>query len=289
MSREVFSVVRLGLGMTLQDGGRVGWRRFGVPRGGAMDDHAAEWANRLLENPVNSPVLEVLLQGGELRALEPVWIAVTGAGSGANVPLWRPVRLNADDVVRFSGNRSGVWTYVAVEDGFDVRRIMGSASEYAGGRIGEQLVQGSVLKRIEGRPFRLPAGVAGRTVSWTEVRDYGAPPALKVWRGPQWDWFGADRQELFLAAGWVVSGRSDRVGYRLEGASLAASEGELVSEPVRVGSIQVPENGEPIVTMRDGPTVGGYPKIGMVDAGDISRLAQCRPGQEVHFRLAHEG
>jgi allophanate hydrolase subunit 2 len=91
-------------------------------------------------------------------------------------------------------------------------------------------------------------------------------------------------RELFFTQVWTVTSQSDRVGYRLGGAPLGSRLPQLISEPVRVGTVQVPENGLPIVTMRDGPTVGGYPKLGMVDPADVSWLAQCRPGQKVRFQ-----
>jgi allophanate hydrolase subunit 2 len=107
-----------------------------------------------------------------------------------------------------------------------------------------------------------------------------------VWPGPQYALFSAADQTRLFEQSWRVSSRSDRVGYRLEGKPFEARLPQMVSEPVRMGTIQVPESGQPIVTMRDGPTVGGYPKLGLVDADDLSWLTQCRPGQEVRFRPA---
>ena len=92
-----------------------------------------------------------------------------------------------------------------------------------------------------------------------------------------------DRQ-LFFGEPWTVTSQSDRVGYRLSGTPLTSKLPQLISEPMRTGTIQVPENGQPIVMMRDGPTVGGYPKLGLLDAADVAWLAQCRPGQQVRFQ-----
>jgi allophanate hydrolase subunit 2 len=117
------------------------------------------------------------------------------------------------------------------------------------------------------------------TAAWREIRDHSSPPALRVWNGPQRAMFS----DAFFEQEWTVTPQSNRVGYRLAGEPLAFEKRELLSEPVRVGTIQMPENGLPIVTMRDGPTVGGYPKLGMVDPADLSWLAQCRPGQKVRL------
>src|SRR5207247_2580066 len=175
MGPKVFEILEPGLGATLQDRGRPGWRRFGVPPGGAMDDHAARWANRLLDNSPDAPVVEFLLQGAKLRALAETWIAVTGA--------------DAEDSV----------------------------------------------------------GSYGR-------RNYDSPPPLRVWRAPQWDLFSETDRELFFAQEWAVSAQSDRVGYRLTGRPLKPSATQIFSEPVLVGSIQIPPDGQPIVTMRDWST-----------------------------------
>ncbi|MBM4048905.1 MAG: biotin-dependent carboxyltransferase family protein [Planctomycetes bacterium] len=282
---NILEVIDPGLGMTFQDRGRPGWRRFGVPSSGAMDDHAAGWANRLLDNPPDAPVLELLLQGARLRVLNDAWLAVTGADADASVPTWRTVRVKAGDEVRFPHIRRGVWTYVAIEGGFDAPHVLGSASVCPRGRLGAPLTRGDVLRRRDTPGFHLPEHVAGRTIAWDERRDYNSPPPLRVWPGPQWDFFGEADRSAFFSREWTVAPQSDRVGYRLHGEPLKLRQVQILSEPVLVGSVQVPDNGQPIVTMRDGPTVGGYPKLGVLDPADVSWLAQCRPGQKVSFKL----
>jgi len=284
MRQEIFEVLEPGLGATLQDRGRAGWRRFGVPPGGAMDEHSALWANRLLENAPEAPVVEFLLQGAKLRVLRDAWVAVTGADAAANVPTWRPVRMKQGEALEFPKRRSGVWIYLAVDGGLEGQRWLGSASVFARGQLGRPLVGGDVLCRAGSAHFELPSGVAGRVVGWRERRDYESPPRLRVGRGPQWDFFTDADRDLFFAGEWTVSSQSDRTGYRLTGKPLKPAEAQIVSEPVLVGSIQIPANGQPVVTMRDGPTVGGYPKLGLVDAADVSWLAQCRPGLTVRFQ-----
>jgi biotin-dependent carboxylase-like uncharacterized protein len=288
MSAAILKILDPGLGATVQDLGRRGWRRFGVPPSGAMDDHAACWANRLLDNPPSAPVIEFLLQGANLEVLGDCWIAVTGADADASVPTWRAVHVEAGERIRFPHVRSGVWIYLAVEDGFEAPRLLGSASAYPRGRLGNPLAKGDELRRAAGPPFELPSAVAGRSVAWGERRNYEAPPPLRVWPGPQRALFDEAEVATFFEQRWTVSSQSDRVGYRLEGKALAPRRRQVLSEPTRVGSIQVPESGQPIVTMRDGPTVGGYPKLGMVDPADVSWLAQCRPGQKVRFEPVTE-
>lgn len=287
MSIDAFSIVRAGIGASIQDRGRPGLARFGVPPGGVMDDHAAGWANRLVDNPIDAPVLELLLQGARLDVLGDTWIAIAGADAQCNVPLWRRTFVRAGDSIVFPASRDGLWTYVAVEGGFDAPRYFGSASVYPRGRIGRMLASGDMLRRSEATAVSSAHAVAGRALTASGRRTYGQLPALRVWPGPQWDLFTDDDRIALFGQAWTMSSASDRVGYRLDGPRLTPPP-QIPSEPVLVGSIQVPPLGQPIVTMRDGPTVGGYPKIGLVDPEDVSWLAQCRPGTPVTFVLAQE-
>lgn len=219
-----------------------GLRKFGVPPGGPMDDHAAAWANRMVDNSEDAPVLELQWGGAKLEALQDCFIAITGAPMRTSVPLWRPVRVKAGQRIEFAPGASGVWAYVAFGDD------------------------------------------AGAGTSWTEIRDYTAPPLLRVWQAPQSHMFSRE----FFDWEWSLTASINRAGYRLITAeSLKYAKHELLSEPVRVGTIQVPDDRAIIVTMRDGPTVGGYPKLGMVDPADLSWLIQCRPGQKLRFEEHH--
>jgi biotin-dependent carboxylase-like uncharacterized protein len=247
-----------------------------------MDPHAADCANRLLDNSLDAPVVELLYSGAKLRALADAWVALTGADAAANVSTWQVTRVREGKQIVFREHRLGMWTYLAVEGGFAAERFFGSASVCRRSGIGSPIAAGTVLSRIVPP---IATNVSGRATPTDERRDYGHPPALRVWPGPQWDLFDEASRAALVETSWTVSSQSDRSGYRLTGTPLKASAHELLSEPVLVGSIQVPENGQPIVTMRDGPTVGGYPKIGLVDPEYLSWLAQCAPGQAVRFQL----
>lgn len=280
-SQPIAEILSLGMGMSIQDSGRRGWRKQGVPVSGAMDDHAMVWANRLLDNPPTAPVLELLLQGARLRFLASTLIAVTGADATCSLPRNRVVEVKMGDEVTFPRNQSGVWTYLAIRGGFQTERPLGSASAYPRGKLGVALKMGDSLQVTYSTT---PEKSAGRFLHWSEVRNFTKPPALRVWPGPQWDCFTEAQRDEFFQTEWQVSSQSDRVGYRLSGPQIVANPSQIISEPVRVGSIQIPANGQPIVTMRDGPTVGGYSKLGVVDPADISWLAQCRPGLHVRFQ-----
>ncbi len=269
MSTEILHVVATGMGMTFQDHGRPGWKRFGVPAGGPMDRHAAEAANCLLGNPPDATVLELLWQGAKLRVIQHCRLAITGSGR------WEAISAKSGQFLEFPAGPAGLWTYIAIPGGFVAPAFLNSMSTYSRARLGPLIAAGQTLR---GNP-RASAQIG----SSSPPRDYAAPPAIRVWRGPQWDLFPEADRRQFFAQDWTVSPQSDRVGYRLTGTPLTAVGQQILSEPVCAGTIQVPESGLPIITMRDGPTVGGYPKLGLVDPADLDWVAQCRPGTRIRF------
>jgi biotin-dependent carboxylase-like uncharacterized protein len=284
-SNNILRILDTGLGASLQDRGRHGWRRWGVPISGPMDRHSAACANRLLDNERGSPVIELLSQGAKFEVLENVWVAICGAATECSIPAWRAHRAAVGEIISVRHCRAGMWSYLAVEGGFAEDPIFGSASYYARANLGRKLEKNAILERQANTRFQLPGGVSGRVASWTDRWDFTQSPKIRVFPGPQWKSFSLADREVFLTESWKVSPRSDRVGYRLEGPTLKADPAEIDSEAVRLGSIQVPENGQPIITMPDGPTVGGYPKIALVDELDLPWVAQSRPGQSVRFQL----
>jgi len=284
MNEPVLEIVSVGLGASLQDLGRRGWKRFGVPPGGAADRHAARWANALFGNVPTAPVLELVMHGACLRAVERVEISVCGAGAAAQ--RWETRLLEPGEELVIAAGNGGVWTYVGVRGGFAAPRWFGSVSVFPRGGLGDPLAPGAVLARGNAPSARLEGSVGRRWVNADECRDYARPPVFRVWPGPEWDLFPEGVRQRFFAGPWRVSARSDRTGYRLSGEPLLVPSVSLPSEPVMPGSIQVPPSGEPIVTGYDGPTVGGYPKLGLIDSVHLSWLLQCRPGQDVRFEPA---
>lgn len=283
-SSPFLKVLTPGWGATMQDDGRHGWRRFGVPTSGAMDAHAAAYANRLLGNPPWAAVVELLLQGARFEVLADTWVAITGAARTSHHPAWRAVQVPQGEILSFDNLATGVWTYLAIEGGWAAPQWLDSASTLATAGMGQPLAKGQILCRHPSEPrFCLPPGVAGRVAPHHEQRDYARPPHLKMWRGPQWEWIADQERHRFFNQAWTVAAQSNRVGYRLTGQGLIVPPRSMISEPVRIGSVQLPPDGQPVVILRDGPTVGGYPKIGVIDPDDVNWLVQTAPGQKVHF------
>ena len=279
-------VVRAGGLTTVQDLGRPGWQRVGVTPGGAMDRQAVRVANLLLGNPETAPVLECALTGPELRFHADTWVAVTGAEVDG-VPGWRPLRMVAGGRLALAELARGANLYVAVAGGFAVPTVLGGAGTLLraefGGFHGRALKAGDRLD-VNPPPCDLNA-VKG---SWAAAREFwtagGREVTVRFVRGRRWAGFDETARDAFKSAAWRVAPQSDRMGLRLAGPALtAALPGELISESVAFGTVQVPPSGRPIVLMADRQTLGGYPKIGHVIAADLPRLAQARPGDTVRF------
>lgn len=288
MHLPILEVIDPGLGVSFQDLGRCGWKRYGVPPGGAMDGHAARWANRLVGNAESCPVIEILLHGARFRALERLEIALTGAAMSAPEQRWQTRVLEKNEVISIAHPAGGVWSYLAVPGGFLATRWFGSVSIFPRGGLGTPIDRAHMLHRAASSRPEIANRTGIRWVTEAERRTYEESPMIRVWRGPQWESFPDTMRRTFLDSPWQISPKCDRTGYRLAGTSLSVPLPSLPSEPVLPGSIQIPPDGQPIVTLGDGPTVGGYPKLGIVDPADLSRLTQCRSGSSLRFMLVTE-
>lgn len=266
-------------GTSLQDAGRPGWKRFGVPAGGAMDGDSARWANLLVGNQPNAPVLEILLGQGRWQVEATCTLAITGAAAETDRPLWRSFTANAGEIVSLRGARTGVWTYLSVAGGFVAPLFFGSASTNA--RAGLSASQNLSVAPVHNSP----TAIAGRFLPEADRPQFDSLLRVPFWKGPEWSALPEEDRARFLSGSWRISPRSDRAGYRLDGPAFGEAMEGILSAPVTLGTVQLPPGGTPLVVMRDGPTVGGYPRIGMLDPGILSRFAQQAPGAEVSFEL----
>ena len=283
-------VLAPGLLTTVQDAGRVGWRRFGVGQAGALDPYSYRVANRLVGNDATAAALEITVNGPGLRFEQAARIAVTGAdidaeAAGEVLPGWRPIDLPAGTELKFGACRRGVRAYLAVAGGLAVPAVLGSASTDLrggfGGMRGRMLAAGDLIP-LPRHPAPEPRQIeiAGWWIDPSPDIDFHRSSVVKVLPG-------TDRcrpDAALFETGWRVSSASNRQALRLEGEALAVAEpGERISEPVLPGTIQLPPDGQPIVLLGDAQTVGGYPRIGHVIGADLPRLAQLRPGEMLHF------
>jgi antagonist of KipI len=290
MALEVIDVSGL---VTIQDSGRVGWRRFGVPASGPMDVFAFRAANALAGNASECAAVEVGLADATFRATQDCVIAVTGTGYKLSVyiwdfPLWDSYFVRAGWKIDLKKTEQGMWAYLAVAGGIQVPPVLGSRSAYLrgnfGGFQGRQLQAGDNIPTANVPHIRYE--LAARTLPSEARPNYQDNPIIDLIMGPQTEYFTEESIKTFLSSEYLVSLTFDRMGYWLEGPALAhRGNTELISEGMSSGVIQVPSNGQPIVMMADCPTTGGYPKLGTVASADLPLLAQCVPKKSrIRFR-----
>ena len=285
---KLFQVAKPGFFTTVQDLGRYGFLRYGVPISGAMDDFSLTLANMLVENDPGHACLEITMLGPELEVLHATQVAVTGDLSfqinGQDSELWQTVTVRKGDLVSFGKVRSGCRAYLAVRGGIDVPVVLGSRSTYVRGEIGG--AQGRQLRAedcIEGFDTVQPIDHC-LSLPREFLPSFSTEIDVGVALGPQLGSFTQKGVETFLSNSYTVTVEADRMGYRLEGAVVERSQRvDTISDGILPGSVQVPANGKPIVTMRDAQTTGGYPKIAVVVSSDLHVLGQAKPNDRVCF------
>ncbi|WP_240197472.1 biotin-dependent carboxyltransferase family protein [Nonomuraea lactucae] len=316
----VIEVLAPGPYATVQDLGRRGFAHLGVPGSGAADVESLRLANRLVGNPEGAAGIELTFGGARLAFRRGAWVAVTGApcplsagreadaplsaeggvrfsargggplpagggaplsgrvgvpfSAGVGVPFWVP----AGAELRFGAPEWGLRTYLAVRGGISVEPVLGSRSTDSLSGLGPAPLRAGTLLPVGGAEGLTPISA-----------DLAPPPGprpsvLRVLPGPRDDWFAAGSLEALCARPYTVSQDSNRVGVRLRGQELVrAREGELPSEGMVTGAVQVPPSGQPIVFLADHPPTGGYPVIAVLAAAGLPVAAQLRPGDEVRF------
>jgi biotin-dependent carboxylase-like uncharacterized protein len=273
---------------TVQDRGRYGQLRFGIPPSGPMDDHACVIANRLVGNTDAAAALECTLSGPRFKAEIPCAMAVTGAEmpvkiNGTPAPTWTTLRLAPGDEVRIAMARSGLRGYVAFGGGIALPGVMGSQSTYLRGRMGG--LKGRMLKAGDRLALNAADMPAAMRMPAFLLPHYESEIEAHVVLGPQSDRFTDRGIAAFLASTYAMLPQSDRMGARLKGERIEHAAGhDIVSDGTALGSIQVPGDGQPIVLLVDRQSTGGYTKIATVCSFDIRRIAQLRPGQSVRFK-----
>lgn len=291
MSASSLEILDPGLLTMVQDRGRRGYQRYGVPVSGAMDEFALRMANLMAGNGEGDAALEVTVRGPKIKFHTPTWIAITGADlspemDGRPIPTWESVEVGAGSVLAFSDLRDGMRAYVAVWGGIDVPIVMGSRSTYLKGRFGG--LEGRALQsgdRLSTLPVNANAFLPKRLPRNYTAPIYGGSHRLRVVLGPQDHAFDSTALSKFLTARYKIHPESDRMGYMLDGPRIEHRGGaDIISDGNPPGAVQVHGDGAPRILLADRGTTGGYTKIATVISVDLSNLAQALPGQTVSFR-----
>ena len=289
--KATLRILEPGLLSTLQDRGRHGYQRLGIPVSGALDWVSFEIANMLVGNPAGTAAIEMSFAGPALEvaaASARVALAGTsgmieildpGSGRPARLPALQSVRLERGTRFRIPGFGDSAVAYLAVEGGFDIASVMGSLSTHWRAQIGP--LDGCRITAGEVLPLRL-ATAPERTEVKLVLSRQPSPNRYRVVLGPQDDKFAPAQVAAFLSSTYHVSREADRWGLRLDGPALAHAI-SIVSDAIAPGSIQVPAGGQPLVLLADRATTGGYPKIATVISADLPAMGRLTPGAAVIF------
>ncbi len=301
------TIIKPGISSSIQDLGRWGYQQFGVPVSGAMDKISTSIANTICGNEKHEAVIEMTLHGISIMFNQPTYCAIVGGGCKAfageiELPFNRLLHIPAESIINTKADPSGCRSYLAVAGGLKINLAMGSASTYVpseiGGIQGRTLRTGDIIQFKKNKSSLKPSSLInlGKNIEVSQWEITGQPliknsPAnIRVFRGPEFDWFDQISQENFFETIFTITAQSNRIGYRLEGSLLTLKENiDMISTPVTAGIIQVDHKGNPIILMADAQTIGGYPRIARVSSTDISLLAQLRPGEKVRLREVEGG
>ena len=292
MSEALVEVIAGGIGNSIQDLGRFGFRHMGITVSGCLDPLLARCANALVGNAPDCACVEIRGVGPTLRIRRGrVRLALAGEiaaklrradGTLRDVPAWTSCTLEAQEVLEIGSLPGGGSAYLALSGGIDSPLQLGSRSTY----------QRAMMGGIDGRPVVTGNLLPCATQRHGQYRECQAAAwshgdgAIRVMLGPQADHFKPEAVQQFLNSEYRVTPQTDRMGMRLDGVPLAhtsAQAADIVSDGVTPGAIQVPGNGQPIILLADCQTVGGYPKIATVISADLPQLGQLKPGESIRF------
>lgn len=277
----------------LQDAGRFGVRHLGVTQGGALDWISMHWANRLLDNAVDAPVLEIALGNLALTCEHDACLALAGADLGATLdgqPLkpWRSFNVRQGQRLAFARPLLGARAYLAAPGGFDAPRVLGSCASTAREELGGLHGDGRAVAADDRLTWQ-GLDVAPRELPARQIPSFGGSVTLELVLGAQiGDFTGQSLFDAFNQS-WQVDVRADRMGVRLLGPQLVCQRTSMISEGIPLGAVQVPADGQPIVLLNDRQTIGGYPRLGALTPQAVARLAQCQPGDTLRLAPVTQG
>lgn len=289
---EAFEVIHPGALTTVQDLGRYGYQRYGVPVGGAMDKFSLRVANLLVGNKENEGALEATVLGPKLKALRQVRVAFAGADlspkiNGQPCPTWSSLAIEEGDLISFGTPRSGCRAYLGISGGISVPLIMGSYATHIRlglGGLGRALAKGDVI-RVKEERRRSRDWIDPYQLAKEQIPIYTHESVIRVILGPQKEYFTKQGLRSFLGGDYVITPETDRMGYRLRGPKVEHSLGaDVITDGTPPGSVQVPGDGMPIILVADGQATGGYAKIAVVITPDQDKLAQAKPGDRIRFQ-----
>jgi len=272
-----------GLLTTIQDLGRFGYRKFGVPLSGAMDLFSAKIANALLNNDVHCAVIEITIIGPTLTFKRPTFVVVTGAPCDLTInqkiaSLNKVIKINSGDTLSVGKITKGVRSYIAVVGGWQSPVVLNSRSYYAGISKDKLIKTGDELGYLP-----LKKNIINRT-SVNFDSGHINSEIIQVTKGPEYDLLDQHSCHNLIGQTFKVSSQSNRMAYKLEHDFKLSSE-EIVTSSVQPGTVQMTPSGGLIVLMRDCQTTGGYARVLQLTESSINQLSQKPAGSPLAFAL----
>lgn len=279
----MLKVLSTGLQTTFQDLGRFGFRKLGVPLSGAMDQELAQFANSLVGNSLDEAVIEFTVIGPTFEILEDLELAVAGIGfslqrNNESIPLNQRHFLEKGTILKISSSSKSVRGYMAVKGGYQIAKVLGSASFYP--LISPQLSieKGNIINKND-----FPKNTIEHSVFDFDFSNYETP-IMNVYKGPEFELLPKEMQVKLFKSEFKVNPQSNRMAVFLD-SSFHFSAPEIITAPVQPGTVQLTPSGKMIVLMRDAQTTGGYARILQLSGDAINKLAQKPTNQKVVFKL----
>lgn len=277
-----------GMLTSIQDLGRYGYQKYGMPVSGAMDTYSLQLANYLVGNKRDEACFEITYLGPEIEFHSDTTIAVSGAimqstVNGKPVPMNTSIPVSKGEILVMGAVKKGMRAYLSIAGGIMVPEVMESKSTYlranVGGFQGRKIETGDLIEIGKCSPIPI------KEIPSPLLFIYPGIQTIRVIKGTEFDRFETDAWNTFLNSEYTVSNQNDRMGYRLSGAAIKHKKGaDIISSGIVNGSIQVPGHGEPIIMMADHQTVGGYTKIANVISVDLPIMGQMKAGDKIKFK-----
>lgn len=282
-----FKVLKSSLLTTIQDCGRFGFANIGVSTSGALDEYSYHWANKLLGNKYNTNALEIVFSGLELESTIDTQIALTGADFLFSIndivsKLWQVHNIKKGDILKFGKINKGQRAYFSVKDGFDIKEEFNSCSTSLKTGIGG-LNSGLAIKTDDFLPCSSSNIKVINRVQKQYIPKYENEVVLRVIESYQNDMFSQKYKDIFYSNEYLVTNDFNAMACKLKGQSIIANTSGIISEGISYGSIQIPNDGQPIILLKERQTIGGYPKFGCVISIDCFKLAQLKAKDKIIF------
>lgn len=279
----MIEVINPGVYTSIQDGVRKGYRHFGVPCSGFMDEYSAGFANALLGFEAEAPLIEVAHSGLELKFHESTVIVLCGADVKAlvnskRISLNRLSSIKAGTSLKIESCSRGVWTYLGIGGTLMVEQTLGSASQF------NSITRSARLSRGDHIPFQSAQYSGVHHSRLKHRKDQLFKKQIEVFKGPEFDLLTEDDREVIFGSSFTLKPQSNRMAYTFK-KDLSAHTHSILTSPVLPGTMQWTPSGKMFCLMRDAQTTGGYPRILQLKEEDISALAQKQSGEEIKFKL----